>query len=39
MKQSVTRCNTVMVAGAFGASLLALPNMPAARAQSAELLI
>ena len=36
MKQSITRCSTVMIAGV---SLLALANMPAARAQSADLVL
>jgi hypothetical protein len=37
MKSTVIRSDAVVIAGAFAVCFLALANMPAARAQSAEL--
>jgi len=39
MKHAIKRSGAVLIAGAFAASLVALANMPTARAQSAELLM
>ena len=39
MKQSVKRSQAVVIAGAFGGFLLTQPNVPAVRAQSADLVL
>jgi len=39
MKHAVKRSGAVLIAGAFAASLVGLANMPAARAQSADLVL
>jgi uncharacterized protein len=39
MKQSVTRCSAGMIAAGFGIALLTLANAPAARTQSADLVL